>query len=165
MVGPAINYRYNPGWTIQSGAYAPSYTGELSFNFQVMRQGRYRVYKGQPFASGMLVREEAPKFQVMANADADAFYLAKAARLAGREKEESPPPSKGHGLAPGEVGCYHCHRRHTPFSPPLEHPRNQEITCPHCGKTERRDQYRCHPDDPGRNPLGWPYDDPTVDYD
>jgi len=89
VVGPATNYRYNPGWTVQHGAYAPGYTGELSFNFQVMRQGDYHIYKGQPFASGMLVRDQAPEFSIRANANADAFYLEKAKMLKQREQRET----------------------------------------------------------------------------
>lgn len=81
VVGPATNFRYSPGWTVQHGAFAHGYEGELSLNVQVLRQGRYRIPAGTPMASGMLVREEAPAFRIRTAGDVDAFYLRKAARL------------------------------------------------------------------------------------
>jgi ribosomal protein S27E len=63
----------------------------------------------------------------------------------------------------GRLMCYWC--RHSFDIPYAASRSSSEVTCPHCGATENRDQYMCDERDPLRHPLGWPYDDPTVDYD
>ena len=61
------------------------------------------------------------------------------------------------------LGCYHCaHEFDVPAG--LEG-RFARIRCPACRKQEQHQHYRCHDQDPGKHPLGWPYSDPTVPYD
>lgn len=69
----------------------------------------------------------------------------------------------------GEVGCFGCRNI---FAAPVaegwhanKFPTLQRIKCPHCGTDRARENYRCHPMDPGKHPLGWPYDDWTIPYD
>ena len=63
----------------------------------------------------------------------------------------------------GRLMCYHC--RHSFLIPKNATSRWTRVKCRNCGKVEDREHFRTHEDDPLKNSLGWPYDDPTVDYD
>ena len=58
--------------------------------------------------------------------------------------------------------CYRC--RYSFPKPPVCY-RSDKVTCPNCHEVDDYDQHKCAPTDPLRQPLGWPYDDPTVPYD
>ena len=52
---PAVNFRYQCGWTIQNAFYPHDYRGEFSINIQVIRQGEdFHINAGMPFASLIL---------------------------------------------------------------------------------------------------------------
>lgn len=68
----------------------------------------------------------------------------------------------------GELGCYRCGEV---FLPKLQADlpeawiRFRDVKCPGCGRSEPYQEHLAHPSDPNKNPLGWPYDDPTIAYD
>lgn len=65
-------------------------------------------------------------------------------------------------ILPGQLMCYRCR---TVLTAPPDAKSYTRVTCTGCGAEDAYEQHRCHPDDPLRNKLGWPYDDPTVPYD
>jgi hypothetical protein len=63
----------------------------------------------------------------------------------------------------GKLMCYYC--RHEFPIPETANWYHAQVVCPNCSRSNTRDHFRASPNDPLRNRLGWPYDDPTVPYD
>ena len=64
----------------------------------------------------------------------------------------------------GKFQCFHC--KHIFKIPAHKKPSlYDDIECPNCSLVEFRQHYKCHEDYEFKHPLGWPYDDPTIDYD
>lgn len=62
----------------------------------------------------------------------------------------------------GRLMCYRCHYS---FPAPKVKHGYVDVKCPNCNSEDEYQHHKCHYLDPNRNPLGWPYDDPTIPYD
>lgn len=64
----------------------------------------------------------------------------------------------------GKLQCFHC--GYIFDIPNCKNPNFYDrIKCKGCGEVEHRQNYKCHSSYEFKHPLGWPYDDPTIDYD
>lgn len=62
----------------------------------------------------------------------------------------------------GRLMCYRCHYS---FSAPKVEHQYVYIRCPNCNSEDEYRHHKCHYLDTNQHPLGWPYDDPTIECD